>query len=160
MSLLLDLVRDPLEVLAWVGFERLAGLGVVAVAEDSRDALVPRELRKRVEVGDRRELGLLGPEADVAVLPIDEQVGGRAVDELVALLGDLLPLRRDDALAVHVTRDGDLLEEDVLDAALVDQLAELVDPFEAVRVVSGLFERRKRIGNGAFAEDPLNLGRT
>jgi hypothetical protein len=60
-------------------------------------------------------------------VPVDEEVGGRAVDELVAVLGDLLPLRRDDALAVDVTRDRDLLEEDVLDPALVDQPADLPD---------------------------------
>ena len=150
-ELLLDLVRDPLEILARVGFEGLAGLGVVAVAEDSRDTLVPRELRKRVEVGDRRELGFLGAEADVAVLPVDEQVGGRAVDELVALLGDLLPLRRDDALAVDVTRDRDLLEEDVLDAALVDQLADLPDLLQPIRIVPGLVERREGIGDRPLA---------
>ena len=159
-ELLLDLVRDPLEILARVGFERLAGLGVVAVAEDPRDALVPRELRKRVQVGDRCELGFFGTEADVAVLSIDEQVGGRAVNELVALLGDLLPLRRDDALAVDMTRDRDLLEEDVLDAPLVDELAELPDLLEPLRIVSGLIERRERIGNGPLREDSLNLGRT
>src|SRR5207247_1155235 len=118
------------------------------------------ELRKRVEVGDRRQLGLLGAEADIAVLPIDEQIGGCAVDELVALLGHLLPLRRDHTLPVHVTRDGNLLEEDVLDPALVDELAELANPFEPVWIVPGLIERRKRIGNGPLAEDPLNLGRT
>jgi hypothetical protein len=37
-ELLLDLVRDPLQVLARVGVEQLAGLGVVAVAEPGRPA--------------------------------------------------------------------------------------------------------------------------
>ena len=83
-ELLLELVGDPLEVLARVGVEQLAGLGVVAVAVDARDALVPRQHRERVEVGDRRELGLLGAEADVVAVAVGEQVRGRAVDELVA----------------------------------------------------------------------------
>ena len=126
-ELLLDLVRDALQVLAGVGLERQAGLRVVAVAEDPRDPRVPRQLGERLGVGDRCELGLLRAEADVTVVPVDEEVRGRAVDELVAVLGDLLPLRRDDALAVDVTRDRDLLEEDVLDPALVDQPADLPD---------------------------------
>ena len=70
-ELLLELVRDPLEVLAAVGVEQLAGLGVVAVAVHAGDALVPGQDRERVEVGDRGQLGLLGAEADVVA------VGGR-----------------------------------------------------------------------------------
>jgi hypothetical protein len=58
-------VRDALEVLARVGVEQLAGLGVVAVAVHARDARVPGQDLERVEVGDRGELGLLGAEADV-----------------------------------------------------------------------------------------------
>ena len=88
-ELLLDLVRDPLQVLARVGVEQLAGLGVVAVAVDPRDPLVPGQACEGVEVGDRRQLGLLGAEADVVVLAVGEQVGGRSVDELVAALGHL-----------------------------------------------------------------------
>jgi hypothetical protein len=159
-ELLLDLVHDALQVLARVGLERIAGLGVVAVAVDACDAVVPRELRERVEVRDRGELGLLGAEADVRVSPVDEQVGGRAVDELVALLGDLLPLRRDDALAVDVAGDRDLLEEDVLDPALVDQAADPADLLEPALIVPGLLERRERIGDRPSLEYLLNLGRT
>src|SRR5689334_8219137 len=47
-ELLLELVRDPLEVLAAVGVEQISGLGVIAVAVDPRDALVPRQHRERV----------------------------------------------------------------------------------------------------------------
>ena len=159
-ELLLDFVRDSLQVLAGVGLERQAGLRVVAVAEDPGDPRVPRQLRERLEVGDRRELGLLGAEADVPVVPVDEEVGGRAVDELVALLGDLLPLGRDNALAVDVTRDGDLLEEDVLDAAFVDELADLPDLLQPIWIVPSLLERREGIVDGPLAEDALNLRRT
>ena len=60
-ELLLELRDDALEVLARVGVEQLAGLGVVAVAEHARHARVPREHGEGVEVGDRGELGLLGP---------------------------------------------------------------------------------------------------
>jgi hypothetical protein len=90
-------------------------------------------------------------------VPVDEEVGGRAVDELVALLGDLLPLRRDDALAVDVARDGDLLEEDVLDPALVDQLADLPDPLLPPAVAAGGVERRQRVRDRTLREDALNL---
>jgi len=120
----------------------------------------PGQLRERVEVGDRGELGLLGAEADVAVVPVDEEVGRRAVDELVSRRRDVLPLRRHDALAVDVARDGDLLEEDVLDPALVDQLAELADPLEPLGIVSSLLQGRERIGDLTFREHALDLGRT
>ncbi len=156
----LDLVHDPLQVLARVGLEQLPGLGVVAVAEDARDPRVPRELAEGVEVGDRRELGLLGAEADVAVLAVDEQVGGRAVDELVAVLRDLLPHGRGDALAVHMARDRDLLEEDVPDPVLVDEPADLADLRAAAGVVPRLFQGREGIRHRALREDLLHLGRT
>jgi hypothetical protein len=52
----LELVGDALEVLAAVGVEQLAGLGVVAVAEHARDARVPGQDLERVEVRHRGEL--------------------------------------------------------------------------------------------------------
>ena len=67
-ELLLELRDDPLQVLARVGVEQLAGLGVVAVAVDAGDPLVPGQDLEGVEVGDRGELGLLGAEADVVAL--------------------------------------------------------------------------------------------
>jgi hypothetical protein len=91
---------------------------------------------------------------------VDEEVGGGAVDELVAGLGDVLPLGRGDPLAVHVARDGDLLEEDVLDAPLVDQLPDLSDLLEASRIGAGLLERRERIRDRPLREHALHLGRT
>src|SRR5919201_2693057 len=159
-ELLLDLVHDPLQVLARVGLEQLPGLRVVAIAEDPRDPGVPRKRPERVDVRDGGELGLLRPEADVAVLLVHEEVGGRAVDELVAGFRDPLPLRRRDALPIDVPGDRDLLEEDVLDPVFVDVLADLVDLLSADVIVPFLLERRVRICDRALREHLLDLGRT
>ena len=105
----------------------------------------------------RGELGLLRPEADVAVVSVDEEIGGRAVDELVAVLGHLLPLGRGDALPVHVPGDRDLLEEDVLDPLLVDLLADRLDLLAAAGSFPGLLERRERVGDRPLREDVLHL---
>jgi hypothetical protein len=118
------------------------------------------ELLERVDVGDGRELRLLGAEADVAVALVDEEVGGRAVHELVAGLGDLLPLRRGNALSVHVAGDRHLLEEDVLDPLLVDQLADLANLVETGRVVPRDVQRRIRVRHRAFRQNFLDLRRT
>ena len=143
-ELLLELVRDPLEVLARVGVEQVAGLRVVAVAVHARDARVPGQHLERVEVGHRGQLGLLRAEADVVAVAVREQVRGGAVDELVALLGDLREERRDDALAHHAAGDRDLLEEDVLDALGLDAARDLLDPLAPARLVARLLERRRR----------------
>src|SRR5207245_2239376 len=118
---------------------------------------IPRELPERVQVRDRRELRLLGAEADVAGIPVDEEVGRRPVDELVTGLGDSVPHRRRDPLAVNVARDGDLLEEDVLDPELVDPLADRPDPLAPAGIVPGLVQSRKRIRNRPLGENLLNL---
>ena len=141
-ELLLERVGDPLEVLARVGVEQLAGLGVVAVAVDPRDSLIPRQHGERVEVGDRCQLGFLGTEADVVAVAVGEQVGRGAVDELVAALGDLRKERRHDALAHHPARDRDLLEEHVLDPTLLDQMRQLCDLLGTPGGVASLLERR------------------
>jgi hypothetical protein len=104
-QLLLELMRDPLEVLARVRVEQLAGLRVVAVAVHARDARIPGQHLEGVEVRHRGELGLLGAEADVVAVAVGEEVRGRAVDELIALLGHLREERRDDALAHDAARD-------------------------------------------------------
>jgi hypothetical protein len=143
-QLLLELVRDVLEVLAAVGVEQLARLRVVAVAVHARDPRIPREDRERVEVGDRGELGLLGAEPDVVAVAVGEEVRGRAVDELVAPLGDLREEARDDALAHDATGDRDLLEEDVLDALGLDAARDLLDALAAAGLVARLLERRGR----------------
>ena len=143
-ELLLELVRDPLEVLAAVGVEQVTGLGVVAVAVHAGDPLVPGEHGERVEVGHRRELGLLGPKPDVVAMAVGEQVRGGAVDELVALLRDLREERRHDALAHHAAGDRHLLEEHVLDALLLDPARDLLDLLASSGSVPSLLERRRR----------------
>ena len=143
-ELLLELVRDPLEVLAAVGVEQVTGLGVVAVAVHPRDPLVPRQHRERVEIRHRRKLGLLGSEPDVVAEAIGEQVRGGAVDELVALLRDLREERRHDALAHHPAGDRHLLEEHVLDALGLDPLGDLLDLLPPSGRVPSLLERRRR----------------
>ena len=143
-ELLLELVRDLLEVLARIGVEQLAGLGVVAVAVHARDARIPRQHRERVEVGDRGQLGLLRTEPDVVAVAVGEQVRRRAVDELVALLRDLREERRDDALAHHAAGDRDLLEEDVLDALGLDPAGDLLDPLAPAGRAARLLQRRRR----------------
>jgi hypothetical protein len=155
-ELLLELVRDVLEVLARVGVEQVAGLRVVAVAEHARDARIPRQDGERVEVGDGGELGLLGAEADVVAVAVGEEVRRRAVDELVALLGDLREEARDHALAHHAAGDGDLLEEDVLDALGLDAPRELLDLLAAAGLVARLLERRRRRGDARAGEDRLD----
>jgi hypothetical protein len=156
-ELLLDLVHDPFQVLARVGFEELTGLRVVAIAEDARHARIPRKLTEGVTVGDGGELGFLRTESDVAVAAVDEEIGSRPVDELIAILGHLLPLGRGDALAVHVAGNRDLLEEDVLDPFLVDLLADRLDLLAAAGIVPGLLERRDRVRDRPLCEDVLHL---
>ena len=126
------------------------------VAEHARDARIPRQDGERVEVGDRGELGLLGAEADVVAVAVGEEVRGRAVDELVALLRDLREEARDDALAHHAAGDGDLLEEDVLDALGLDAPRELLDLLAAAGLVARLLERRGRRGDPRAFEDRLH----
>jgi hypothetical protein len=75
---------------------------------------------------------------------IREQIGGRAVDELVATLGDLREPARDHALAVDVAADRDLLEEDVLDPLALDLGVDLGDPLAAPRGGARLGKRLRR----------------
>ena len=158
-QLLLDVVGDPLQVLAGVGVEQLAGLGVVAVAVDAGDPLVPGQDREGVEVGDRGQLGLLGPEADVVVLAIGEEVSGGPVDELVAALGDLREPARNDSLAVDVAADRDLLEEDVLDPLALDQLGDLGDLLGAPGGLASLLQRLRGGLDLGRVEHSLHLRR-
>ena len=145
-ELLLELRDDALEVLARVGVEQLAGLRVVAVAEHAGHARIPGQHGEGVEVGHRGELGLLGAEPDVVAVAVGEEVGGGAVDELIALLGDLGEERRDDALAHDAPGDRYLLEEDVLDALGLDPAGQRLDLLPPARLVAGFLERRGRRG--------------
>src|SRR5207248_11428238 len=90
------------------------------------------------------ELRLLGPEADVVATAVGEQVGRRAVYELVALAGHLREEGRHDALAHHAPGNGYLLEEDVLDPLALDAVGDLGDALDAARLVARLLERRRR----------------
>ncbi len=153
-ELLLDLMRNPLQVLARVRVEQLAGLGVVAVAVHASHPRVPRQALERVEVRDRGQLGLLGPEPDVVLLAIREQVGGGAVDELVAALGDPWEPARDHALAVDVAADRDLLEEDVLDPLALDLVRELRDPLCARRTPSAPRPASSAAARSAASREP------
>ena len=143
-SSVLELLHDALQVLARVGVQQLAGLGVVAVAEDAGDPLVPGQDPESVEIGDRGQLGLLGAEADVVAAAVGEQVGGRAVDELVAPLGDLGEERGDDALAHHAAGDRDLLEVDVLDPLVARSASSIFSiALRATGLVARLLEGRR-----------------
>jgi hypothetical protein len=84
---------------------------------------------------------------------VGEQVRRRAVDELVALLGDLREEARDDALAHDAAGDRDLLEEDVLDALGLDPARDLLDLLAAPGLVASLLERRRRRGDARAGED-------
>ena len=139
-QLLLELGHHSLEVLARVGVEQLARLGVVAVAVHPGHARVPGQGREGVEVGHGRQLGLLGAEPDVVPQPVDEQVGGGAVDQLIALLGHLGKERRHHALAHHAARDRHLLEEDVLDPLGLDPAGDLLDALAPPWLVARLLE--------------------
>ena len=128
----LELGLDPLEVAAAVGGEERAGvLALLTVAEalapDARDLVVPGQPLEGLRLWDADELGGLRPVADVVAVTVDEEVRRRAVDELEAILRDLLPVRRRDALAHDPAGDGRELVVDVLDPLGVDALAHLGD---------------------------------
>ena len=141
-ELLLEVVRDPLEVLARIRVEDLTGLGVVAVAVHPRHAPVPGQHLERVQIGHGGQLGLLRTEPDVIAVAVREQVRRRAVDELVPLLGDLREEVRHHALAHHAARDRDLLEEHVLDPLALDALGDRLDLLAPPRCAASLLQRR------------------
>ena len=136
---------DPLEVLARVGVEQLAGLGVVAVAVDPRDPLVPWEHRERVQVGHRRQLGLLGAEADVVAVAVGEEVGGRAVDELVAAR-DATCGKKVDTTPLPITRPVTEIcwKKTYLMPCSSIRRVNRLDPLGASGGVACLLERRRR----------------
>ena len=99
------------------------------------------------------ELGLLGAEADVVPGAVGEQVCRGAIDELIALLGDLREEVGYDALAHHATGHGHLLEEDVLDPLVLDAAGDLLDALAPARGVACLLERRGRQRRSGRLED-------
>ena len=143
--LLGELGLDQLEVAAAVGREvGAAVLEVLAAAEagapDARDLGVPGQHLERLRLGQADELGRLGAVADVLAVAVDEEVRVRAVDELEALAGHRLPVRRGHALAHDPARDRDELVVDVRDARRVDLLTHLLDEVIAPRGTYEPFE--------------------
>src|SRR5215472_15781320 len=97
-----------------------------AGAEDAGDALVPGQLDEGLGVGNADQLGGLRAIADIVLVAVDEEIGGRAIDQLEAPLGDALPMIGRHALADDATRDGNELVVDVLDPQLLDLLPDLL----------------------------------
>ena len=55
-----------------------------AGAEDAGDALVPGQLHEGLGIGNADQLGGLGAIADVVPVAVDEEIRGRAIDQLEA----------------------------------------------------------------------------
>ena len=89
-------------------------------AEHPRHLGVPGQRLKVSTSGRPTSSRRLGPVADVLAVAVDEEVGGRPVDELEALLRDRRPVRGRDALAHHPPGHRDELEVDVGDALGLD----------------------------------------
>ncbi len=130
--LLLEVGLDLLQVAAAVGGEERAGvLALLAVAEarapDARDLAIPGQHLEGLGLGQADELGGLRAVADVVPVPVGEEVGGRAVDELESLRGHALPVRGGDALAHDPAGDRDELVVDVRHALGVDAPPDICD---------------------------------
>ena len=126
----LELRLDPLQVPAAVRAQEGAGVtALLAVSEarapDPGGLLVPRHRHEGLGLREEHELGGLGAVADVVRVTVGEEVRGRAVDELQALLGHPLPVHRRDALTHDPAGDGDELVVDVLDSLGVDPPTDL-----------------------------------
>ena len=126
-----ELLLYAAQVSAAVRGEHLAWpFAVLAVAKarapDSGNPRIPGQDLERLGLRYSDELPGLGPVADVVAVAIGEEIRGRAVDELEALLGDRLPVRRRNPLAHDAAGDGDELVVDVRHALGVDLLADLL----------------------------------
>src|SRR5262245_22168365 len=110
-----------------------------AGAEDARDALVPRQLYEGFRIRNPDQLRSLGTVADVVLVPVDEQVGGRAVDQLESTLGDGLPVIRRDPLADDPSGHGHELVVDVGDAELLDLRTYFADELGAAGLLDVRF---------------------
>ena len=121
-----------------------------SVQKIARRLGVPGQDAERLGLGDADQLARLGSVADVVALAVDEQVRRRPVDELEALVRDVLPVRRRDALAHDATRDGDELVVHVLDAGGVDLLADLLDRLVPALLADERFDvgRHRRLPSG------------
>src|SRR4029079_6786658 len=111
---LLEIGLLPDEVPAAVGGEETDGvLALLAVAEalapDSGELLAvagrPGEDGEGLGIGNADELRSLRPVTDVVPVPVGEEVGGGAVDELKALVRNRLPVGSWDAFPHDPPRD-------------------------------------------------------
>ena len=132
VMLFAELRVDAAQIAAAVGGQKCARiLPLFPVAEqgapDTGDALVPGQLAEGLGLGDSDQLLVLRPVAEIFAMPVDEQVDGRAVDQLKAALGHRFPVIRRDALAANPAGDRHELEIQILDPHLVDLLAHLFD---------------------------------
>ena len=131
-GLLGELVVDPSEVAAAVRRQERAAVDLLLAApeqraEDPRGLAIPGQHAEGLDVGDADELPGLRTVPDVVAETVDEQVGGRPVDELEALVGDRLPVLGRDALAHDAPGDGDELVVHVRHALGLDLPADLLD---------------------------------
>ncbi len=120
-ELLLEGVVDAPEVAAAVGGEEHPPVDLLlAPAEEGAEHPgglgIPGKLAEGLGLGDADEFARLGAVADVAAVPVDEEVGRGAVDELEALVGNGAEVLGRDALAHDPSGDGHELAVEVLDA--------------------------------------------
>ena len=128
----LELRVDAAQVAAAVGGQECARLfALFPVAEQGAphacDALVPGQLAEGFGLRNADQFLVLRAVAEIFAMPVDEQVDGRAVDELEAALGHRFPVIRRDAFAADPAGDRDELEIKVLDPHFVDLAAHLFD---------------------------------
>ena len=143
-----ELPMEPAQVAAAVRAQ--AGAGVHRLlpapeqgAEDAGHLGVPGQAAEGLDVGQADQLGGLGPVADVVAVPVDEEVGRGAVDELEALGGDRGPVGGRDALAHDPSGDRDELEVDVGDALGLNAPGHLVHRLAAAVAVHVALEVRR-----------------
>ena len=176
----LELFVDAAQVAAAVrGQERARLLALLAVAEQRApqpcDPLVPRELAERLGLGNADQLLVLRSVAEIFAVPIDEEIDGRAVDELEATFGDALPVIGRNALAANAAGNRYELQVEVIDAESVDHLADLAylvrpsggfhEAFDVHRHSAGLLGLRlisaaagRRLGGSARVNERLLPG--
>ena len=132
----LELVVDDAQVAPAVGGQMSARiLALLAVAEAGAEnaghALVPRQLAEGFRVGDPHQFRSLRAVADVVAVPVNEEVGGGAVNQLKPLFGNAFPVIRRNPFSDNPPGDGDELVVDVGDAKLVDLFTNLLHQFIA-----------------------------
>ena len=143
----LELFMDPAQVAAAVRGQEAARVGLfLPVAEQGAEHAgglgIPRQLAERLHVRQPDQLGGLGPVADIVPVPVDEQVGRRAVDQLEAVLRHPLPVVGRGALAHDPAGDRGELVVDVADPLGVDLRPDALHCF----------------GSAVGSEKPLEVG--